>query len=154
VSATLRPMRQDEYDAWLPAAMDGYADDIERAGASAEAARQKSERDFPALLPKGIETEGQWLYTVEADGEAVGSLWLAEREDDFGRTLFIYQVAIDAAQRGRGLGRAAMLLAEDEARRRGISSVTLNVFGGNDVARNLYRSLDYSEAAVYMVKRV
>jgi ribosomal protein S18 acetylase RimI-like enzyme len=134
--------------------MAGYAADIERAGASPDIARKKAERDFPALLPKGLATEGQWLYTVEADDEAVGVLWVAEREDDFGKSLFVYDVQIDEAQRGRGLGRAAMLLAEDEARRRGIGAVSLNVFGGNDVARNLYRSLDYSEAAIYMVKRV
>lgn len=154
MSASLRPMSQEEYDRWLPDAKAGYAADIARAGASDERAHAKAEHDFPALLPDGLATTGQWLYTVEADGEAVGVLWLAEREDDFGRNLFVYDVQIDEAHRGRGLGRAAMLLAENEARRRGIATVTLNVFGGNDIARNLYRSLAYSEAAVYMVKRV
>jgi ribosomal protein S18 acetylase RimI-like enzyme len=45
-----------------------------------------------------------------------------------------------------------MLLAEGEARRRGLSRVALNVFGGNEVARNLYRSLGYEETAVTMRK--
>lgn len=43
-----------------------------------------------------------------------------------------------------------MLLAE--ARRRGFARLGLNVFRGNEVARNLYRSLGYSEAAVIVPK--
>jgi ribosomal protein S18 acetylase RimI-like enzyme len=154
MSVRLRPMTQTEYDAWLPEAMAGYAADIERAGGPADAAQAKAERDFPALLPDGLASEGQSLYTVEDGGEAVGVLWVAERENDFGTSLFVYDVQIDEAHRGRGLGKAAMVLAEEEARRRGITQVSLNVFGGNDVARNLYRSLGYDETAVFMMKRV
>jgi ribosomal protein S18 acetylase RimI-like enzyme len=47
-----------------------------------------------------------------------------------------------------------MEFAEDEARRRGIDRVALNVFGGNEVARGLYRSLGYKENAVAMSKRL
>ena len=47
-----------------------------------------------------------------------------------------------------------MLLAEDEVRSRGLSHIALNVFGGNDVARSLYRSLGYAETAVFMRKSV
>ena len=154
MSVDLRPMTAAEYDVWLPEAKAGYAFDIARAGASEEAAHAKAERDFPALLPDGVASEGQSLYTVVEDGEQVGVLWVAERGGDFGTSLFVYDVQIDEAHRGRGLGRAAMVLAEEEARRRGIATVTLNVFGGNDVARNLYRSLGYDEMAVYMLKRV
>ena len=42
-------------------------------------------------------------------------------------------------------------------RRRAVAAlggVALNVFGGNEVARNLYRSLGYAEAAVFMHKPV
>jgi ribosomal protein S18 acetylase RimI-like enzyme len=154
MTASLRPMTDAEYDGWLPQAMDHYTSDIVDAGVSEDAARAKAELDFPRLLPDGLATEGQWLYVVEEDGAPVGMLWVAERTDDVGPNLFVYDVQIDAEHRGRGLGKAAMQLAEDEARRRGIPRVTLNVFGGNDVARNLYRSLGYAEVAVYMSKTV
>jgi ribosomal protein S18 acetylase RimI-like enzyme len=45
-----------------------------------------------------------------------------------------------------------MLLAEEEARRRGIGRLALNVFGRNTVARRLYQSLGYEENAVAMSK--
>ena len=47
-----------------------------------------------------------------------------------------------------------MLLAESEARRRGLDRVALNVFGGNEVARSLYRSLGYGENAIVMSKNL
>jgi ribosomal protein S18 acetylase RimI-like enzyme len=71
-----------------------------------------------------------------------------------GRCLWIYDIRIDEAYRGRGYGRAAMLLVEAEARERGYGRIGLNVFGGNDVARNLYRSLGYEENAIVMSKAV
>ena len=59
---------------------------------------------------------------------------------------------IGEEHRGRGYGRAAMLLAEEEARRRGLNRIELNVFGGNTIARNLYRSLGYVETSAQMAK--
>ncbi|MGE5274695.1 MAG: GNAT family N-acetyltransferase [Verrucomicrobiota bacterium] len=59
-------------------------------------------------------------------------------------------VHIQEGYRSRGYGTEAMLLAE--ARRRGFARLGLNVFRGNEVARNLYRSLGYSEAAVIVPK--
>jgi Acetyltransferase (GNAT) family. len=47
-----------------------------------------------------------------------------------------------------------MLLIEEEARRRGFTEIRLNVFGGNEIARSLYRSLGYAEFAVAMRKRL
>ena len=36
----------------------------------------------------------------------------------------------------------------------GLDRIELNVFGGNEVARGLYRSLGFAESAVYMGKDV
>ena len=47
-----------------------------------------------------------------------------------------------------------MLAFEERARELGAEKVTLNVFGGNDVARSLYRSLGYVEESVHMRKRL
>ncbi|HEV2590892.1 MAG TPA: GNAT family N-acetyltransferase [Gaiellaceae bacterium] len=154
MSVELRPIGDAEYADWRARVEADYAQDMIDAGVDAEEARKKAERDFPALLPDGAATEGQDLYSVVDDGESVGVLWLCERDLDGGRGLFVYDVRIDAERRGHGYGRAAMELAEAEAKRRGLSRVALNVFGGNDVARNLYRSLGYTETAIFMMKVV
>jgi ribosomal protein S18 acetylase RimI-like enzyme len=149
----LRPMREDEYAGWLERAKAGYAEDIEVNGDTPhDAAVEKSDRDFARILPDGLSTPGHAISVV-ADGDRdVGILWVAERETDGRRILFVYDLEVDQAQRGKGYGRGAMLLAEQEARRRGIERIELNVFGGNQVARRLYRSLGYLERAILMGK--
>lgn len=146
-------MRGDEFTAWLPKMRNDYEQAmIDDAGISPEGAREKAAADVEQLFPGHQPSADQLVFVVEADGEAVGELWLAQRED-FGRpTLFVYDVHVAEAHRGKGYGKAAMLLAEEEARRRGIGRVSLNVFGRNTVARRLYQALGYQENAVAMSK--
>jgi ribosomal protein S18 acetylase RimI-like enzyme len=152
-SVRLRPITAAEFPAFVAASKAGYAEGIElHGGQTREAAQQKAEADFPAVLPLGLDTPGHSIFVVEADGAAVGRLWLAEREMAGRKVLYVYDISIHPEHQGRGYGRAAMRLAEVEARRRGIDRIELNVFGGNDVARGLYRSLGYVETAAQMRK--
>jgi GNAT superfamily N-acetyltransferase len=149
----LRPMTADEYPIFVAATKAEYARDIEEHGGQTRAAAlQKAEDDMASILPRGLETAGHSVFVVEADEAAVGRLWLAERPLGGRQVLFIYDISIEAEQRGRGYGRGAMRLAEEEAHRRGIGRLELNVFGGYDVARSLYRSLGYVETSVLMAK--
>lgn len=155
VTVQLRPMRDDEFDDWLVSTCRGYAEDmIRNAGVSAERANEKAAADTEALFPGGRPAADQSVFVVEAEGEPVGDLWVAERDLGEGRFLWVYDVHVADEHRGRGYGKAAMLLAEDEARRRGLDRIALNVSGGNTVARGLYRSLGYDENAIAMSKRI
>jgi ribosomal protein S18 acetylase RimI-like enzyme len=156
MSIELRPMTDDEFVAWLPQMRDSYAQAmIDDAGFTPEAAAEKAAADMGQLFPEGNPSAEQLVFVIEADGEPVGELWLAERADMSGHPcLFVYDIHVRGSQQGRGYGRAAMLFAEDEARRRGVDRVALNVFGRNAVARGLYRSLGYEENAVAMSKIV
>lgn len=149
----LRPMRDEEFADWLPLMRDGYARSmIEEGGVSPESATERAAAQTEQLFPGERPSPEQLVFVVEAEGEAVGELWLADRDDVLQRCLFVYLVHIAEEHRGRGYGKAAMLLAEEEARRRGIPRLALNVFGGNTVARRLYTSLGYVENAVAMSK--
>ena len=154
--SAVRPMTDAEFPGWRARHEVEYAENmVDFGGVDPESAKTKAAQDFAALLTNGLATSGHWLYTVEGDdGAAAGSLWLSERDDEQGTMLFVYDVNIDTDRRGQGLGRAAMEFAADEARRRELPRVVLNVFGGNEIARNLYRSLGFEEMAVWMVKRV
>lgn len=153
MSVRLRPMQEDEFAAWLPQVRDGYARAmIDDGGFPPEGATAKAVDDVEALFPGGRPSPEQLVFVVEADGERVGELWLCEREDMGSRRLFVYDVHVGKAHRGRGYGKAAMLLAEEEARRRGLDRIALNVFGRNTVARRLYQELGYEENAVGMSK--
>jgi ribosomal protein S18 acetylase RimI-like enzyme len=65
---------------------------------------------------------------------------------------WVYDIGIEAAFRGLGYGRAAMRLAEDEARLRGMTSLGLSVHGQNIVARCLYESIGYPVTELQMRK--
>lgn len=57
----------------------------------------------------------------------------------------VHDVAVLAAFRGRGVGRAMLTLAEAEATRRGACKLTLEVLSGNHAARNLYQHLGFAD---------
>jgi GNAT superfamily N-acetyltransferase len=153
VGVTLRPMSAEEFARWLPTMREGYARDISvDGGASEDAAQRKAAADIEELFPGDRPSAEQFVFVLEAEGQEIGELWLAEREGLLGRHLWVYDVHVKDAYRGRGYGREAMLLAEAEARRRGLVRVMLHAFGGNEVARNLYRSLGYRENSVLMSK--
>jgi GNAT superfamily N-acetyltransferase len=154
VTVGLRRLEPGEYPGWRAISEARYAQDmVENGGFAPEPARAKAARDFDQTLPDGVATSGHHVFWIVNDeGRTVGSLWLAERDTIQGRVAWVYEVRIDDEEQGRGYGRAAMLLAESEARALGIDRIELNVFGGNDVARGLYRSLGYAERAVMMGK--
>jgi len=154
---TLRPMTGDEFEGWSGRARDAYAEDVRvELGYTAEAAREKSRRDFASLLPDGVSSPGQTMLTAEdADsGELVGYLWFGVRDYGGQRIGFVWQIEVLEAARGRGYGRAIMTALEEQVTSRGIDRIDLNVFGGNNVARALYRSLGYRETHVGMTKQL
>jgi len=152
VRVRLRELRDDELPGWLEAARRFYVNDLERhAGLTRTEAEEKAGRDHGALLPDGKPTAGQHLFCIEDErGDAIGRLWFAARPSG----VWLYEIELEEWVRGRGLGREAMLAFEERARELGAEKVTLNVFGGNEVARSLYRSLGYAEESVHMGKRL
>jgi ribosomal protein S18 acetylase RimI-like enzyme len=148
---TLRPVTGTEYEAWASRAVAGYAAEIATSGElSPEAALAKAQQDHDQALPDGLDTAGQLLWRLVADGQPVGWLWLAIPGPP-GDPAMAWVNVVETF-RGRGYGREAMLLAEAEARARGMRSVGLNVHGSNTVARSLYEGLGYQVTAQQMKK--
>jgi ribosomal protein S18 acetylase RimI-like enzyme len=97
--------------------------------------------------------EGQLFFRLIEGEQPVGWLWLVVpfRGSDPAMAWVNY-VQVDEEYRGRGYGKQAMLLAEEEAAARGVTSVGLNVLVNNTVARGLYDSLGYQVTAQQMKK--
>jgi ribosomal protein S18 acetylase RimI-like enzyme len=153
----LRPLRDDEFGSFFEATRSGYERGIrEHAGLPAEAAARKAETDLAALFPGKKPNPKQTVLVIEdvESDDRIGRLWFAEQTMHGRRVAHVYDVEISRHVRGRGLGREAMLRLEDEVRARGLRWIELNVFGGNEAARRLYRSLGYVERAVYMGKEL
>ncbi|TMM32566.1 MAG: GNAT family N-acetyltransferase [Actinobacteria bacterium] len=153
---TLRPMTAEELAARLPALIDDYARDIHRAGrVTVEAARATAERQIAEGMPDGVDTADTLLLVAEDGGRPVGWIWLSLPSAANGRDgAWIYEVLIDAGERGKGYGRAIMRGAEEELVRRGVTRMALNVFAGNTAAIQLYESLGYRITSQQMAKRI
>jgi ribosomal protein S18 acetylase RimI-like enzyme len=144
MNVTLQRPSPTEANTWLAAGMEAFAADLVASGMDKGAAAERARNDEAELLPQGIDTPGHLIFKVVDGDEHVGWLWLALRsprgEPDKG---WVYDIEVGEAFRGRGYGRAAMQLAEEEARRQGLLRLGLNVFGHNPVASSLYICLGY-----------
>jgi len=151
---TLRPMIEPEYDAFIAELRVSYG--AERAQAEdipLETGQAEGNEQIAQLLPQGLATPDHYFWRVLAeDGTAVGSLWVNHKPDQ--RRAFIFDIEIDAAQRGKGYGKATMRALEETLRPMGVTHIGLSVFGFNTTARALYDKLGYNVAATYMLKRI
>jgi GNAT superfamily N-acetyltransferase len=148
-------MTAAEFAALLDRLIPGYAADKVRSGEWAEheaealAAKQTAE-----LLPEGPDTPGMLLLAADdSEGQPVGLVWVA-LDRPRGGEAWIYFIEINPEHRGKGLSRVLLLEAEQQAARRGATSIGLNVFGGNAVARNLYESSGYQITGINMRKEL
>ena len=157
MSIRLDAMTPGELADYLVRSEEGYVRQrVDLGGEDERDARRVAGEQMAAYFPGGQPGEGHHLFLGRdaATGEVVGWLWLHERPHASGTAVWIFDVEVAGTHRGRGLGRELMTLAEAWAAERGAAEVGLNVFGGNAVARRLYTSLGYQEAAINMTKKL
>lgn len=149
----LDPMTAGEYTAWEAHAVTGYAQaQVEAGHWPAETAEEQAWQNTRSLLPLGRATPDQHLWIArdtETDTE-VGILWIAIRSHTGRVEAYVYDVEVHADQQGGGYGRAIMEAGAVASRALGAEVMALNVFGGNDRAYNLYKSLGYVVANRHM----
>lgn len=134
------PMASWEVLAYRDRSVASYAAERQAAGESGELAMKTAVASFDQMLPGGRPGADQHLFTLRAGGERVGALWVCRR---WPAQAWVYDVVVEPAQRGRGLGAAAMVHAALWTRAQGLAWLGLNVFGHNAHARGLYERLGY-----------
>lgn len=134
------PMSGEEVAAFAEDSVAGYAASREAAGESPALALKTARASFDELIPAGRPGPGQHLFTVRHGGERAGVLWIGMR---WPAQAWVYDVQVDEASRGHGLGAAAMVHAARLTRESGRQWLGLNVFGPNVHARSLYERLGY-----------
>jgi ribosomal protein S18 acetylase RimI-like enzyme len=148
----LRPKSDADLKAWIATMWADYRESILSAGFSSEEATMNIERNEKTLFIDGVPNAEQHIFDVVDDETTVGTLWLAERQEGSSGEWFVYDIVIAEEFRGKGLGRRAMLAAEDHVKSQGGTKLALNVFGYNVVARGLYESMGYKALAIGMRK--
>ena len=150
-----RPMSEAEFQQWLAAGIENYAQSWADRGLPPEQARAKSEADHREKLPEGLATQGTWLSLLVHEGVAVGHLFVGRREVRPGEQgAYVYDVEVVERRRTQGHGRSLMLLAERVALDAGLPLLGLHVFVGNAPAIGLYESLGYRTTTVNSFKQL
>ncbi|GGB16071.1 hypothetical protein GCM10011492_02230 [Flexivirga endophytica] len=140
----VRPIADDELPDYIASTMREYAEDKHtNGGVPLEEAHRQAELETAQLFPDGKLAPGHAVLIATDDaGDRVGRLWMARRGESK-EFAFIYDIQVEPAARGKGYGRALMQEAAQWSRDNGLDTLTLHVFGGNDVAINLYESLGF-----------
>ena len=150
---SLRAMTEEEFQAFLAQSVPEYASEKVRAGNwTPEEALGRSRKDHATLLPEGLASTHQRLYTIELEGRPVGRLWLSVDPQTAGGAGFIYDLFVAEPFRRQGIAVEAMRLLEKEALGFGVGSLALHVFGYNVAARGLYQKLGYEITNINMSK--
>ena len=99
-------------------------------------------------------TPDRALFVAELDGAPGGCLLMWTLEDYFAhvRHAHVSVIAVTKDAEGHGVGSALMAHAEQWARERGDSRITLSVFAGNDRASALYARQGYQHEMHRLVK--
>ncbi|HLE89930.1 MAG TPA: GNAT family N-acetyltransferase [Anaerolineales bacterium] len=130
-----------------------YAEDHVRNGNwSAEEALERSKKEFEQLLPEGVNSQDQFLFSIvdETDDNKIGLLWVQVKD----QKAFIYDFIIDESSRGKGYGKQALVALDEKLKSIEVQSVGLHVFGDNITAQELYKKMGYQITGIHMKKRL
>lgn len=151
----LEPMTEQQYADYRVRAEEAYAEGIAESGAmSLEDARAKAADDFAKLLPDGLATPDNRLWTAYDGDTEVGVLWLAFKESGEGLTAFGFDFEVREELRRHGYGTSIMRAAEQVCRELGVVRVSLSVFGNNLGAQVLYEQMGFTVTAIQMTRRI
>jgi ribosomal protein S18 acetylase RimI-like enzyme len=148
-------MTQPEFEAYLDRAVPEYARaHVDTGEFDRDEAMERARGDYAALLPAGLESEDQHLFSIRAAGRAepIGMVWFELRDRGARTSAFIYDFRIDESQRGKGYGKATLARVDDKLRSMGARWVGLNVMGDNHRARALYEKHGFRVASIGMRK--
>ena len=135
----LHPMTKDQFNSFLKISIDNYAQEkIKAEDLSIKDVYKIAHDSFDTLLPNGIKTDSQYLYTILWNNEEIGWFWFGKRVESKKEFGYIYDIYLYPENRGKGYGKPLMVAIENEIKARGFKTMRLQVFGHNTVAQKLY----------------
>lgn len=147
---TLEPMQQEDFDRVIENEIREYAADHVRNGNwPEEGSLEKSRKEFEFLLPAGIQTPNQYIWSLVDDDRKIGFLWVQVKES----RAFIYDFLIHEEFRGKGYGKQALAAMDERLQSMNVDSVGLHVFGDNVRAQELYKKMGFEVAGLHMLKK-
>lgn len=147
-------MLAQDFPRWREHFVAAYAAEQVRHGHWSESVSlREADRALSMLLPDGLRSSENFLFTVKADdGADAGALWVRPGERAMGAIWLIYDLVIWPEYRRRGHAARALLMLEMAAQRYGLRGLAVHVSGLNRSAQDLYVKLGYRPIANDMFK--
>lgn len=152
----LFPMDPADYPAYLENSIREYAEDKIKSGQWKESeALEKSRGEFLHLLPDGVHTRNEFIYSIvdEATNQKLGILWVEIKMDETPRRAFGYDFIVYEPFRGKGFGRQALQALDQLLISMDVKSMGLHVFGHNAAAFELYKKMGFEITNINMRKK-
>ncbi|HKZ49097.1 MAG TPA: GNAT family N-acetyltransferase [Thermoplasmata archaeon] len=151
--ATIRPGRPEDRPLFWRATMETVWRDIPP-GEKASLSWDAFERHFRERVTPVLDFEGTELLVAEEGGRAVGYVLLGVIGSFYSpeNHAFVYDLWVEEAARGRGVGRQLLDAAFARARERGFWKVKLEVSAANERARRLYEAAGFQEERLILGK--
>jgi ribosomal protein S18 acetylase RimI-like enzyme len=152
VALELRELSESEVLEFAVGSLQAFLGERVKSGERAAAVAADSEGQLEAMFPDGKARPGHLLWRLEEGAQPVGTLWIGPVSPEDVLTYWVWDIVIAEAHRRRGLGKEAMLLAEEQARVAGATTLGLTVFAHNPGAQHLYEQLGYAPISTRMSK--
>jgi ribosomal protein S18 acetylase RimI-like enzyme len=154
--SVLVPMTQDEFHAWAAEKIPAYANDKVASGQwPAAEALELSRKSFDDLLPEGLATSGNHLFTIRNPQKRnVGSIWFAIQDRGGTQIAYVYDIVIKEEHRRQGHAKRAFIALEEKVKSLRLSGIALHVFGHNAAAQALYAKLGYHPTNINLFKAI
>ena len=156
MTIALRPMRADEFPAYLSYFVPDYAAEISaNYDLPADAAEAQARREIAKDLPAGAATPDQVLLCVvddERGEEIIG--YCSYRPDKDARLAFIYDFHIRPEYQDKGYGTKALAVLEADLAAAGFEQIQLRVAADNVRAQHVYQSGGFRTTGINMSKRI
>ena len=116
------------------------------------------EQAYAAFLGQQLEDDGVVVLVAERDGGVIGYTYAGMEGPDFmalrGPAGAIYDIVVDPAQRGRGVGRLLVEATVTALAARGAPRVLLSTAEGNLTAQRLFARAGFRRTMIEMTREI
>lgn len=153
----LIPMTETEFQMYRKRSVAEYAQEHVQAGNwHPSIALKNAERQFMGLLPKGLASKNQHLFSIQdaQNGLKVGILWFAVDDSVPQPFVFIFDFWIDETYRRQGYASQTLKVLEEKVLEMGIETIKLHAFAHNQAAVSLYQNAGFEVTDLSMAKKL
>lgn len=156
----LERMSKEEYLDFYKTSFESHVEELIREEAlSREVAESESHNELQGMLPDGLDTADNFLYSIKLEGDTVGYIWFLTEMNEAVKQAFICDFLIYEKYRGNGYGHAVLSKMEELAQDYLCQESVLFVEEENIKARKLYEKSGYQiiknhDYGFYMKKKL